>query len=241
MDALDLIAQRPRRLARRAGSSPARDVLVIGVDRCRPDGLMAHARLELARSHHRVRFGIATGTGGLGKFENLNALLDQHLSDDDDWLVVIDDDVALPPRFLDGMLLVAERLDFRLAQPAHRRWSFAAWSVTRRRPATVARESAFVEIGPVTFLHASTFAELLPFPDLKMGWGLDAHWAAVAQQRGWKMGIVDAFPVAHRSRPVGASYSGDMAVAEADAFLSTHAHLTRVEMDRTVRGHRSLT
>ena len=66
----------------------------------------------------------------------------------------------------------------KLAQPAHRLSSHAAWPVTRRRPASVARETAFVEIGPVTAFHRDTFAALLPFPDLKMGWGLDAYWSA---------------------------------------------------------------
>ena len=41
------------------------------------------------------------------------------------------------------------------------------------------RETAFVEIGPVTAFHRDTFATLLPFPDVGMGWGLDVHWAAV--------------------------------------------------------------
>ena len=64
------------------------------------------------------------------------------------------------------------------------------------------RVTAFVEIGPVVALRATTFAQLLPFPDLRMGWGLDAHWAAVARAHGWRMGIVDALPVTHLLRPV---------------------------------------
>ena len=60
--------------------------------------------------------------------------------------------------------------------------SLAAWEVTRRRPGLLARTGRFVEIGPVTALHRDAVAALLPFPDLRMGWGLDAHWSAVAAE-----------------------------------------------------------
>ena len=41
--------------------------------------------------------------------------------------------------------------------------------------------------------------ELLPFPELRFGWGLDLHWAALAAERGWRLGVVDATPVRHES------------------------------------------
>ena len=62
--------------------------------------------------------------------------------------------------------------------------SHAAWPVTRRRPGALARRTRFVEIGPVTALHRDAFPILLPFPDLQMGWGLDAHWSAAAAAAG---------------------------------------------------------
>ena len=49
-------------------------------------------------------------------------------------------------------------------------------------------------------------AELLPFPELRFGWGLDLHWAALAGRHGWRLGIVDALPVRHESALVGATY-----------------------------------
>src|SRR5204862_352024 len=82
-----------------------------------------------------------------------------------------------------------------------------------------AREAAFVEIGPVTAFHRDTFEALLPFPDLRMGWGLDLHWAALARERGWRMGVVDAVAIAHRARPAGVGYDREGAVAEAREFL----------------------
>jgi hypothetical protein len=229
----------PGRLARAAAQSPpARRVLVLGVDRDAPDGLMAAARAELERSRHDVSFALAAGTGGRGKFENLNGLLAEHPADGADWLVVLDDDVALPPGFLDGALFLAERFDLKLAQPAHRRRSHAAWKVTRRRAGSVVRETAFVEIGPVTLFHADTFSALLPFPELAMGWGLDLHWAALARERGWRLGVIDALPVSHGQRPPAADYSSEGARAEAEAFLAQRPYVSRDQAERTLAVHR---
>jgi hypothetical protein len=219
-------------------SPPTRRVLVLGVDRDGPHGLMAAARAELERSRHEVSFALASGTGVHGKFENLNALLAEHPADGQDWLVVLDDDVALPPGFLDGALFLAERFDLKLAQPAHRRRSHAAWQVTRRSAASVVRETAFVEIGPVTLFHADTFSALLPFPELAMGWGLDLHWAALARERGWRLGVIDALPVSHAQRPPAADYSRERARAEAEAFLSGRPYVSRDEAERTLAVHR---
>jgi hypothetical protein len=145
--------------------------------------------------------------------------------------------VRLPRGFLDTFLHVAETAGLRLAQPAHRLHSHAAWAITRRRAGVAARETTFVEIGPITAFHRDTFAALLPFPELRMGWGLDAHWAAVARERGWPIGIVDATPVGHTIAPVGGRYGHDAAIAEARAFLADRPYVRRDEV-RTVKVHR---
>ena len=152
---------------------------------------------------------------------------------------MIDDDVALPSGFLDRFLFLAERFDLRLAQPAHRHRSHAAWAVTRRRAASVVRETAFVEIGPAFAFHASTFDVLLPFPPLRAGWGLELHWSALARQRGWKQGVVDAAPVRHGLRPIAASYDRQGAVEEARRFLSDKPYTRAADAKRTLATHRS--
>ena len=200
---------------------------------------MDASRAELARSRHDVEFAIAPATPGRGKFENLNAQLSSHPAAGHDWLLVIDDDVVLPAGFLDVFLFCAERFELRIAQPAHRLRSHAAWPVTRRRAGSVARETAFVEIGPVTAFHADTFDDLFPFPDLRMGWGLDVHWAALARERGWRIGVVDAVPVAHALRPSAAEYDRDRAVAEAREFLAGRPYVPAAEADRTLAVHRT--
>jgi hypothetical protein len=227
----------PLRLARAARHAPPRrSVLAIGVEREDRPNLMAAARAELARSRHDVELA-TSGVGGRGKFENLNALLDEHPLGGRDWLIVLDDDVALPRGFLDAFLFLAERFELKLAQPAHRRRSHAAWRVTRRRAGSVARETGFVEIGPVCAFHRDAFATLLPFPPLQAGWGLDAHWAALARERGWRIGVVDATPIRHAVRPIADSYRRADAVAEARAFLAERPYATAAEAQRTLATH----
>jgi hypothetical protein len=227
------------RLRRAASTAPRRRVLALGIERAGQPGLLDHARAELVRSHHQVVFATAEA-GARGKFENLNALLREEPPDEHDWLVVVDDDVALPRGFLDAFILLAERFSLRLAQPAHRYRSHAAWRVTRRRPASLVRETAFVEIGPVCAFHADTFTTLLPFPPLRIGWGLDAHWSAIARQNRWKIGVVDATPIRHGTRPIAASYDRQAAIEEATAFLAARPYTRAAEAQRTIATHRGL-
>ena len=216
----------PRRL--RATSGPERRrILVVGIRR--PGRLMDEAVTELLRSRHEVITRIVD-IDERGKFERLRAELDA-LAEDvalADWLLLVDDDVELPRGFLDRFVCIAERAGLRLAQPAHRRRSHAAWPVTRRQPGQDVRRTRFVEIGPVTALHRDTFAALLPFPPLSMGWGLDVHWGAVAAEHGWPVGVVDATPVRHTA-PAAGGYAREAPVAEARAFLADRPYVTRAE------------
>lgn len=236
-DAVAAVSLTPWRLRRAARSAPARRVLALAVERTDVPNVLPAARAELERSHHVVRFA-STPVGVRGKFENLNALLESHPAAGHDWLLLLDDDVRLPPGFLDVLVFLAERFDLALAQPAHRWRSHAAWAVTRRRPAVVARQTRFVEIGPVTLLRADTFEELLPFPPLRFGWGLDAHWSAVASQRGWHMGVIDAVAVDHGLRRIAASYDRADALAEARGFLADRPYTPAPEAQRTLAAHR---
>ena len=224
---LDALAATRLRVARLARETAQRDVLVIGV--YRPGSLMPNALHALHSERHNVRIAlgstgdvepvlkaetVASGLAG-GKFGNLNEVLtkvDHGAAEPGDrgpadWLLVVDDDVRLPRAFLDRFVAVCEAFGLDLAQPAQTLRSHSAWKVTRRRPASLVRETRFVEIGPVTAFSRRAAAELLPFPELRYGWGLDLHWAAIAGQRGWRLGVVDALPVRHESSLVGAAYS----------------------------------
>jgi len=250
------LARTGRALDRAAATLPEREVLVVSVYRPGTEQLAAAAR-ELRRSRHRV--GLAFGSTGEpdsalasetvadgltgGKFENVNAIVRAVLPGPrpaPDWLIVLDDDVALPERFLDRFLGACEAVGFELAQPAQTLRSHAAWRVTRRRGGSLARETRFVEIGPVTAFSRVAQEALMPFPDLRYGWGLDSHWGALAAERGWRIGVVDALPVRHESRPVATSYGHADAVEEATSFLTGRAYVPTPEAQETVATHREL-
>jgi len=237
-DARELVSARRLRLDLAARHEPPlRRVLALGVVRPEQAKLAAGVRAELERSRHEVALHTCP-PGELGKFENLNRLLAEHPAAGHDWLLVVDDDIELPRGFLDRLLFLCERFDLQLAQPAHRSRSHGAWPVTRRRWGSVVRETPFVEIGPVTAFARVTFAELLPWPELRMGWGLDAHWAALARAHGWRCGVVDAVAIAHRAAPAASAYSREAAVSEAREFLARRPYLSAAESQRTLTTHR---
>ena len=238
LDALEALSGRDRRLGRAARlGPPARKVLVLGVERAQYRATAQAIRVELGRSRHNAQIHFAP-VGDLGKFENLNRLLAAHPPEGHDWLLVVDDDIVLPRGFLDRFVFLAERFSLDLAQPAHRFASHAAWRVTRRRCGDVVRETRFVEIGPLTAFAPSTFSTLLPFPELRMGWGLDLHWAALARDRGWRCGVIDATPIAHRAAPAASAYSREHALAEARAFLADRPYVRASEAQQTLVTHR---
>ena len=248
--ALDTLTATRLRASRLARATPPRDVLVIGV--YRPGSSMPDALHPLRSTTHNVRIALGSLAGADaalrehtvaenltgGKFENLNELLKAADASAADWVLVVDDDVRLPRAFLDRFVALCEAFGLDLAQPAQTLRSHSAWKVTRRRPASLVRETRFVEIGPVTAFSRRAAAELLPFPELRYGWGLDLHWAAVAGQRGWRLGVVDALPVRHESGLVAAAYSREDAEAEAARFLADRPYLTSARAHEVVAVHR---
>jgi hypothetical protein len=239
VNAWEILSARRLRLALASRHAPPlRRVLALSVERPQHRQLTDAIHAELLSSRHDVELHTCQ-PHGRGKFENLNQLLAEHPVEGHDWLLVIDDDVELPRDFVDRFLFLCERFSLSLAQPAHRLHSHAAWPVTRRHPGSVVRETGFVEIGPVTAFAKPTFPVLLPFPELRMGWGLDMHWAALARQHGWRCGILDAVAISHRIAPAAADYGREDAVAEARSFLATRPYLSAHEAARTLSTHRS--
>jgi GT2 family glycosyltransferase len=250
-DLADLAARTRPEADRLAERQPPLRVLVLGV--YRPGSQIADAVPALTSERHHVRIvlastqepdprlgdlTVATGLTG-GKFENLNRLLALHAGGNDpDWTLIVDDDVELPDRFLDRFVALCEAFDLQLAQPAQTLRSHSAWKVVRRRPASLVRETRFVEIGPVTGFRREASTELLPFPELRFGWGLDLHWAALAAERGWRLGVVDALPVRHEAALVASGYSRTDAIDEARQFLAERRYLTGSAADEVVAVHR---
>jgi hypothetical protein len=252
--AVDLALLTGPRVDRLARKQPRRRVLVTSV--YRQGSLLADALPRLASGRHEVTIALgaveaaepglaehtlAEGLGG-GKFANLNRVVEAAGSAstalDFDWILAVDDDVVVPQRFLDRFVAICERFALDLAQPAQTQRSHSAWRVTRRRPASLVRETRFVEIGPLTAFGRRAAAELLPFPELRYGWGLDLHWASLAEERGWRLGVVDATPVRHESGTVAASYPRAAAEAEASDFLASRRHLPASQAGEVTAVHR---
>jgi GT2 family glycosyltransferase len=242
LDAWQLLSAKRLRLNLAARHAPPlRRVLALGVERPEHQEMAAAMHDEVLRSRHDVELHTCLADTR-GKFENLNLLLAAQVGGtpipDHDWLLMIDDDVELPHGFLDRFLFLCERFSLTLAQPAHRLNSHAAWPVTRRHAGSAVRETSFVEIGPVTAFARAAFPVLLPFPELRMGWGLDVHWAALAREHGWRCGVVDAVAISHRVAPAAAGYARADAVAEARSFLAERPYLSAREANRTLTTHR---
>jgi hypothetical protein len=252
IDLVEVARGTARRLDLLADAESRRRVLILSI--YGPGSRLAEARAgSLASERHETSFAfgaqgdaepalrdetVADHLSG-GKFENLNRVLRETPPPGEfDWTLVVDDDVELPARFLDRFVGICGRYRLDLAQPAQTRASHAAWRVVRRHPLSALRETRFVEIGPVTAFRRPVAAELLPFPPLRMGWGLDVHWAALAEERGWRLGVVDALPVVHRGAPVAASYGREEATDEARRFLTGKQYLGGEAAQQTLATHR---
>ena len=114
---------------------------------------------------------------------------------------------------------------YRIAQPARTTNSFIDLPIVEQHPGLLARQTLFVEQGPVVSFHASTFDFVFPL-DLKspMGWGLENVWSLRASERKMAMGIIDAVPVDHSMRRPVAHYSWEQADRGRSKLLESTAH-----------------
>jgi hypothetical protein len=173
------------------------------------------------------------------KFPLLNQLLADTNIKAFEFVLVCDDDVVLPENFLDRYLDSVTRYDFALAQPARTHDSFSPHMIVdgfsghpfvEQLDGLVARQTRFVEIGPIFSVHQSAFELIFPFDEASpMGWGYDFVWPQIIADAGLKMGIIDAVPIAHSLRKSGDYYQHDKARAEMKRFLTHRRHLSPEE------------
>jgi hypothetical protein len=152
---------------------------------------------------------LATYTVGAGpgqKFPLVNQLLDGPDGDVVEWMVVADDDFVFVDGSLGDLLALGDLAGLDLFQPAHTEMSYCELALPRRVGLAVARQTTFVEIGPVFAVRRPWAARIVPFPSgHTMGWGLELEWMDLVDD-GAVLGIVDAVPIRHLS-PVGRSYA----------------------------------
>lgn len=196
---------------------PRQRVLVVGVEVPSRGDALNRICARLSESRHEVL--VSTVTMKLkGKFENINDAISQvkiPLSEFD-WLIITDDDVLIPPKFIDTYLATATLTDLVISQPAHKFLSYTTYNLTQRRLWSLARETNFVEIGPLTVLRRNCFKELIPFPRSRWAYGIDLLWAEICKRNAWRMGVVDLIPIRHL-RPVANTY--DMAAAREEGKM----------------------
>ena len=165
-------------------------------------GLPADATVRLWSLDDQIPDSLAALTVGAGpgtRFTLLNRLIATIPFDSRrDALVVVDDDVRFDVGDVARLVGTGMRLGYDIYQPAHVADSQVNWRFVRRRSLTVARDTDFVEQGPLLVLSGRAQQHLLPLPeDMGMGWGVEVRWWAAAQHHALRMGIIDAAAVSH--------------------------------------------
>lgn len=200
---------------------PVRRILVTSVQVPKRSRKLRTVFNRLNNTRHKVDF-LAAEMGNRGKFGNINTALSRVNLKQYDWVVITDDDVALPPRFLDTFIPLCEVMDLKISQPAHRYHSYASFTFNYRKWNSLGRVTRYVEDGPVTAFHRDAIAYTFPFPELRWAWATDILFCNEAHKNNHNVGIVDYTAIEHL-KPAGQDYSRREAMAEARAFLSRHA------------------
>lgn len=174
---------------------------------------------------------ISRGVGTFGKIENSNLLMSSQDLSAYDYVLMTDDDIAIPENFIDDIIAISEIANLDIAGPAQRRRSFHNHAITRRESSGLLRLTNYVEVGPTVLFRSTTFPFVFPLPVTRYGWGVDLLWSKLADQNRWRMGIVDGTPIRHLS-PAGSTYDWDAAYAEMEEFRTCN-NIT-LTMDRLV-------
>lgn len=187
--------------------------LIVGVELTERPSLASEIRAEFDRSQDWLvsQAWYRLGSDLTPKFVLINHILSFiHNLHDYKYVIVCDDDISLPTGFLDTYLGIVDALSFGLAQPARTPASVIHHSIVKQVDGLTARETRFVEIGPLFSMHREVVSMLTPFDTSisPMGWGYEFVWARKLDAAGEKMGIVDCAPVDHTMRPPVSGYSG---------------------------------
>jgi hypothetical protein len=169
------------------------------------------------------------------KFSLINRLLRPTDVDDFDFVIVCDDDIYLPKNFLAAFIAYQTGFDFAVAQPARAWHSHYDHAFVLRRPWLNARQTHFVECGPLVSFRKDAARLLLPFDAANQIWGIDLVWPEVMRRAGLRMGIVDALSVDHSLRPQAATYDKTEQWAAMCGCLDQRPHLTMNEAFSVVK------
>ena len=224
----------------------ARRILVVGIYLADKENLVSRITQELALSRdwnveqrwislgksqpdsNMAPFTVQITDTFSPKFLLLNQLLEKIDLCDFEYVIVSDDDIELPPGFVDLYLALVSRYDLALAQPARTHDSYIDHCFVEQLDGIDARRTRFVEIGPLFSLHRKAFDCFLPFDEASpMGWGNDFVWPVLAKKHGLRMGIVDAVPVAHNFRKPVTYYDHGASAKHMSKYLAERPHLSK--------------
>ena len=227
----------------------SRRVLVVGVYMADKKHFASHLAQEFSQSDHNevTQAWVAIGRGApdsellkeltckvilskVPKYTLINEVLKDYRLEEYDYVIVTDDDVTVGKGFIDAFIYIQEKLDFSLAQPARTYLSIIAHRITKQRFGLLARETSFVEIGPILSVRKNVFLDIFPFDESSpMGWGYDFVWPAILRRKKLKMGIVDITPLNHTIRPSGVQYSGSESRKQMEMYLSNNKNISSKE------------
>ena len=162
---------------------------------------------------------------GMQKYLAVARIIKDQLKPHHDYVLVIDDDVRLPPNFFDKYFMIAHGLRLIVSQPAMTDDSYKTFLCNQEVAGAIAHLTPFVEVGPVTCFERR-IVRLVPFEEgSPMGWGLDYIWSRICRDRRWPMGVVDYTPVQHNLRGVATGYDKKREILLMKSYLSNVRHV----------------
>jgi len=238
-------------------SLPALRVLALGIYLANKKNSAHQVISELNRPTHHLlsQQWIALGDGAstpvvdkvtlmrvldrVPKFQLINQLLAKNDLTNFDVVMVFDDDIILPKYFLDRFLEIQYFCDFSLCQPCRNHNSWIDHPIVKQVEGSLARQTRFVEIGPVFSIRSDAFPLLLPFDESSpMGWGIDFVWPWLIESKNKKMGIIDAIPIDHSLRKPFFHYDWRPVVEQQNEYLAKTPHLSPEETFQVVKDYR---
>lgn len=187
------------------------------------------AAIGRTRASSKVRgVTVYTEEKMLPKYTMLNRLLNLERVSDYDYIIFCDDDIALPPGFLDRFLDIQKKYDFALAQPSRTHNSYIDFTIVEKIDGLTARKTNFVEQGPLFSFRRDAIELVMPFDEKlsPMGWGFEFVWPCLLGENGLRLGIIDATPVDHSMRKTVSYYNFSESRRQMEDYLSRNPHLS---------------
>lgn len=169
------------------------------------------------------------------KFSLVNVLLQDVDLSHYDYIIAVDDDIYVPEGFLPAFIAHQRHLNFSVAQPARALHSYFDHAFALRRPWLRARQTLFVECGPLVSFDRQAARLLIPFDKDNSMWGIDLVWAEIMRRNQFQVGIIDAIAVDHSLRPQAQTYRKQEEETAMNAYLASRPHIPMASAFKVIR------